>query len=362
VACDTLATWKGASAAEEVAMQSSVLLPQNGSSVPRDPLLTCPQFTTTDPDEAVAECTKVLAPHQMDVRGDLDSFQAHVSAAELHGTSVCYMDYRNPLTFHCAPWNSFVAVILPLSGDMGVSYDKGELLQVSRGSCAVLPPSQRFEMQFSTGFSLLALTAQMSALSAGLGRIAPEVNRHQLTFEGSVANEGRLPGTFYGLAGLFVDIIGQFNSPTSIPSRVAAMMSEQTVSTFLLGLRHSGTEHVMGTAVPISSRIVRQAVDILVSDVYAEKTVTDLAADIGVSMRSLELGFRREFDCTPHAYIQRFRLQRARDLLYAARSGDGTTVTEVAVRSGFNHTGRFASLYRRTYGVNPSETLRDCGR
>jgi AraC-like DNA-binding protein len=41
-----------------------------------------------------------------------------------------------------------------------------------------------------------------------------------------------------------------------------------------------------------------------------------------------------------------------------ADPGDGTTVTEVALRFGFAHTGRFAAAYRRRYGQAPSATLR----
>ena len=41
-----------------------------------------------------------------------------------------------------------------------------------------------------------------------------------------------------------------------------------------------------------------------------------------------------------------------------ADPGDGTTVTEVALRFGFAHTGRFAAAYRRRYGQTPSATLR----
>ncbi|MDT5352393.1 MAG: Helix-turn-helix domain, partial [Mycobacterium sp.] len=38
--------------------------------------------------------------------------------------------------------------------------------------------------------------------------------------------------------------------------------------------------------------------------------------------------------------------------------GDGTTVTEVAIRCGFNHIGRFAKLYKQVYGLPPSVKLR----
>jgi AraC-like DNA-binding protein len=38
--------------------------------------------------------------------------------------------------------------------------------------------------------------------------------------------------------------------------------------------------------------------------------------------------------------------------------GDGVSVTDVALRWGITHTGRFAQEYRRTYGRSPSQTLR----
>jgi len=83
-----------------------------------------------------------------------------------------------------------------------------------------------------------------------------------------------------------------------------------------------------------------------------------MAATLDVSVRNLEKSFRKELGCTPRKYLQRVRLQRAHDELRRARPGDGTTVTEIAMRCGFGHVGRFAMLYRRVYGVAPSLELR----
>jgi AraC-like DNA-binding protein len=51
------------------------------------------------------------------------------------------------------------------------------------------------------------------------------------------------------------------------------------------------------------------------------------------------------------------RLHHAhQDLLAGVRPPD--TVTAIAARWGFMHTGRFAALYRRTYSHSPNTTLR----
>jgi len=40
------------------------------------------------------------------------------------------------------------------------------------------------------------------------------------------------------------------------------------------------------------------------------------------------------------------------------RPGPTTTVTDVALKWGFNHLGRFSGFYTRQFGEAPSETLR----
>jgi AraC-like DNA-binding protein len=88
----------------------------------------------------------------------------------------------------------------------------------------------------------------------------------------------------------------------------------------------------------------------------ADLGVVDLAAAAHVSVRAIQLAFRRHLDMTPSQYLRRARLARAHDAL---RSGDprAVTVTEVAREWGFTHHSRFTALYRRVYGVTPVTTL-----
>jgi AraC-like DNA-binding protein len=57
------------------------------------------------------------------------------------------------------------------------------------------------------------------------------------------------------------------------------------------------------------------------------------------------------------AYLRRLRLHYARQDLVAGNRIDDT-VTAIAARWGFAHTGRFAVLYREIYGQSPHATLR----
>jgi transcriptional regulator GlxA family with amidase domain len=56
-------------------------------------------------------------------------------------------------------------------------------------------------------------------------------------------------------------------------------------------------------------------------------------------------------------YLRTVRMERAHRQLVDA-DPTTTTVQTVAAQWGFAHTGRFSALYRRSYGRNPSDTLR----
>ena len=85
--------------------------------------------------------------------------------------------------------------------------------------------------------------------------------------------------------------------------------------------------------------------------------VNDIAAAVHLTPRAVQYLFRRNLDTTPTEYVRRVRLHRAhQDLIAASRST--ATVTEIAQRWGFAHTGRFAVVYRQAYGQSPHTTLR----
>jgi AraC-like DNA-binding protein len=102
---------------------------------------------------------------------------------------------------------------------------------------------------------------------------------------------------------------------------------------------------------------VRRAVAFIEENAHRAITVADIAAAANVTIRAVQLAFRRHLDTTPLAYLRRVRLEHAhRDLL--AGSPAIETVTAVAYRWGFPSTSRFTEQYRAAYGATPSHTLR----
>lgn len=83
-----------------------------------------------------------------------------------------------------------------------------------------------------------------------------------------------------------------------------------------------------------------------------ELTIGGAADRLGVDRSTLFRRFRASYGCGPRAYLQRVRLERARELL---QRGAGT-VAAIAATCGYADHRAFARAYRRRFGENPSQT------
>ncbi|MEV8213311.1 helix-turn-helix domain-containing protein [Leifsonia sp. NPDC077715] len=85
--------------------------------------------------------------------------------------------------------------------------------------------------------------------------------------------------------------------------------------------------------------------------------VDEIAAAARLSRRGVQDLFRRSLGVTPTGYLQRVRLDGARQELESGDASD-VSVQEIASRWGFVHLPRFAARHREEYGEYPSQTLR----
>ncbi|GFG64927.1 hypothetical protein MKUB_24170 [Mycobacterium kubicae] len=105
------------------------------------------------------------------------------------------------------------------------------------------------------------------------------------------------------------------------------------------------------------SALLRRAIAFIEANIGRDIALTDVAAAVFITPRALQYTFRRHLNTSPMEYVRKVRIDQAHRQLLAADPAT-TTVQTVATQWGFAHTGRFSALYRRTYGRNPSDTLR----
>lgn len=138
--------------------------------------------------------------------------------------------------------------------------------------------------------------------------------------------------------------------------KASALLSEAAMQLILENVPHRLIERLNRTPPDAAPRHIQQAIDYMRAHLHLPLTITDIAGTVGVSSRLLQLGFRRIHGTTPVAYLRQIRLEAVHDEL--ARPENLLPVSEVALKWGFTHMGRFAALYRSAFGLYPSDTVR----
>jgi AraC-like DNA-binding protein len=98
------------------------------------------------------------------------------------------------------------------------------------------------------------------------------------------------------------------------------------------------------------------AEDFLCANLEVPVTRDRLAEVAGVSMRTLSRAFLKRYGMGPIGFLKERRLDAAYRNLLGAPPGT-TSVTNVAMRYGFVHMGKFSIAYRRAFGEMPSTSL-----
>lgn len=136
---------------------------------------------------------------------------------------------------------------------------------------------------------------------------------------------------------------------------VRRQMERTLLSLVLSQLPHNYSDALGDEPLGAAPPYIRLVEDYIRSHATRPLSLRDLAGVAEVSERTLQGGFRRFRDTTPMEYLRDYRLELAREDLEKAAI-NGRTVTDIALRCGFNHPGKFSKCYRERFGEPPSET------
>ncbi len=75
-----------------------------------------------------------------------------------------------------------------------------------------------------------------------------------------------------------------------------------------------------------------------------------LAKELALSLRQMQRIFKDELDTTPTSFITLIKLERAAEMLKS-----GKNVTEAGFATGFNDSSYFSRVFKKYFGVSPSE-------
>jgi AraC family transcriptional regulator len=108
----------------------------------------------------------------------------------------------------------------------------------------------------------------------------------------------------------------------------------------------------------LAPHLRRRAIEILESRISEDITLAELAGECGLSMAHFARAFKNSVGETPHAWLTKRRIERAKYLL----TDTTLKLSDIAWECGFSHRVSLARVFTRVVGVTPSEWRRDTRR
>lgn len=332
-----------------------------GSPVECEPLHQHGRLRTQDVDQAQAVVAEVFEPHVLEPLGN-GLLDARMNAVQTNSITLGYLTYGRPARIDLPRNDKWYHVNVTLSGGSCVRRSDGEAdLTEGGASAAVLLPHRSQTIEWGARTEQLAIRVSRSSLESHLEAMTNRAVTGPVDF-GLRVDLTTPPGRGLVRALEFATSEWDHNGMLTTNPTARRQLESMLLSSLLLSApgQHQGWLQGgdSGRDRPDAAARVRAY---LHENAHEIPTLPDILRVGQVSARTLQTQFRSAYGCTPMQYLRDLRLRNARrDLLSSAGE---ESVTDIAMRWGFYHLGRFSAVYSDQFGELPSRTLgrsREC--
>lgn len=310
--------------------------------------------STRDPDEASASLFDMYSRNRLRLTGQPGGFAMQLKLQALGELELASLSFGAAVELEQAPMERFILVSTQVRG--WASIQAGRSSQEGGAGLVVIDPSDAVvRKRFSADSHRLHVRITQRALAHKCAELLGRDLDKPLLLDPFMLPGSRIQQRWLNLLPM---LLGYLDEPPLAGLGCLSRALEETVLlTLLTEQPHNYREALTGGASPsLAPRHVRRAEAYMIEHASRDLTLGDIAAAVGVSVRSLCEGFQRSRQISPMKFL---REERLRSVHEALRQADpGASVASIAERWGFGHAGRFASEYRRRFGELPSQTLR----
>ena len=158
-----------------------------------------------------------------------------------------------------------------------------------------------------------------------------------------------------GLVNTIFDLAENSRAPLE---KVASSLKESLVGFVLSNFNNNYSRALVSTAdvgIPTPHEI-KIAAEYMAANTDPELTVAEIAIFAGISVRSLQTGFKRYKNMSPIEFLRNERLLKSKDLI--SKGGAPARPQEVACQVGFLNYHVFCKYYIQSFGEHPTVTFK----
>lgn len=212
----------------------------------------------------------------------------------------------------------------------------------TRGSVAVIPSGQSFSARLESPSEHLAIYLDPALVlrAAASGSRSDRSNGVEVV-EQCTPSDPVISGV--GMA-LFAEL-----ESAGLGGRLYAESLANVLAVHLLRHYTNSTDRPQKFTGGLSGKKLRQVMDFIAGSFESDLSLADLAEVAGMSPFHFAREFKRTTGTTPHQYLIKFRVDRAKAMLTESEM----PLVEVSSRTGFSHQSHFTRLFRKLTGTTP---------
>jgi AraC-like DNA-binding protein len=310
---------------------------------------------TADPDEAREVVERAFLPHRMELLPGATPLHMQLDVFRLGSTTVGRLRYGRDVRLRTDD-TSQLHINIPLHGHSLSRSGTADPVLSTPERAALFPPERPADILWGGDLTQLCLMIPRTTVEQEL----------DLLVGGSLHKPVQFPTamdltTPFGRAWreTLNVLLNEYDHRPGLATHLVAgrRLERLLLDGLLLGTSHSYSDVLHAPRPAALPSAVRRAVELLEEQPQRAWSTAALAAELFISVRSLQEGFRRHVGKPPMVYLRDARLRRIHDELVQA-DPRSATVAMLASRWGVVHMSRFAGAYRAKYGTTPSATLR----
>ncbi|RLD12711.1 hypothetical protein DRI50_08685 [candidate division KSB1 bacterium] len=322
-------------------------------NIPHLPLASFPALNTSDLDELRSVISTNYHPMMMDVPRNRRDFLVHYNHLFLDGISISAHKNTSHFQVKSGPIEtSYILQFMTLSGAAGVTYKNKQAL-ITAYSGAIVSPFRNCVNDHYEGNSQIAVRIEREELESCFEMLTGKEIPQGVEFD--LAMNLKNP-KLAGIRDFVQFIIRQLDQGNSFiePSMIQTHLKDAILLGLLTAQPHNLTYLLQMQRYDSGPIYVRRVEEYIHANPTEQITAPQLARKVGVSLRSLQLGFQKHRGYTLSSFIKNERLSLARKNLLQPL---GRNVTEIAFQCGFNHLSQFSADYKKKFGELPHTTL-----
>jgi len=319
------------------------------------PLATRRLLTSHDVDQVRSHLCSALRPHDIDLGQRRANMNFIHNQARIGDIALNAMYYGTDVRVEAPESESGYLFMLTLDGHAEAEQG-GASAHISSGTVYVFNPTRNMNISLSADNRQLVIRLPRSNVERFLTNELSRSLAAPLEFETRpFCLSSDVPGLHTFVQSMCHDL--DQTNPGYEQCSVTRHVESMLLSLCLSSIPHNYSDIYNNVGSSVAPYFVRRAEEFMRSNIEETITLQDMANAAGISVRSLQNGFRNFRGTTPMAYLRDLRLDHAREeLLKSSRTN--RSVTDIATAFGFMHLSKFAKYYKIRFGEAPSETAR----